>query len=197
MCPTEDIKDRFNNRFVPREENKMTVFHSNETGDCCGGVPLDYSQMTSEQQEKFKEELNKLLPLRKEERVMYPVDFENTTEGGIKNDSGKERWDLFPWDAAREITKVLTKGAQKYSGRNWEKGMSYSRVYAALQRHLTSWYQLREENDPEWGLSHLAHAGCCVVFLLALRMRVLAGGKVDRFDDRPTFTEEGLIKIAE
>ena len=62
--------------------------------------------------------------------------------------------------------------------RNWEKGMDWSRVYGALLRHLFSWWR-GYDKDPETGLSHLAHAGCCVLFLLAYTLRNV--GK----DDRP------------
>lgn len=105
---------------------------------------------------------------------------------GIKNDQGKERWNLMPFDALREIAKVFTKGANKYSDRNWEKGLDYSRPYSALQRHLAAWWEDREENDSEWGLSHLAHAGCCLLMLLAYQIRNRNKDK-SKFDDRPIY----------
>lgn len=101
-------------------------------------------------------------------------------EQGAKFDSGKPRFGLLPTDALREVAKVLTFGAQKYAPRNWEKGIAYERVYSALQRHLSAWWE-REETDPETGINHLAHAGCCVLFLLAYALR-----DVRQFDDRPT-----------
>lgn len=99
--------------------------------------------------------------------------------GGTKKDAGKDRWELLPTDAVREVVKILTFGAVKYDARNWEKGISYGRVYAATQRHLTSWWE-GEDADPESGRSHLAHAATNVVFLLAFVLR----GK-DSYDDRP------------
>ena len=38
---------------------------------------------------------------------------------------------------------------------------------------------LQKENDPETKLSHLAHAGCCVMFLLTYTLL-----KKTKFDDR-------------
>lgn len=99
---------------------------------------------------------------------------------GIKNDQNKDRWDLLPYDAIEQIVKVFTHGATRYSDRNWEHGISYSRLFAALQRHLTAFYQHHEDNDPEWNLSHLAHAGCCLTMLLAEHLRGMK-----QFDDRP------------
>jgi hypothetical protein len=89
---------------------------------------------------------------------------------GRKDDTGKDPWELLPWDALREVVKVLAFGANKYEERNWEKGMAYGRLYGAALRHLTSWWE-GEEADHETGLSHLAHACCCVLFLLAFELR--------------------------
>ncbi len=97
---------------------------------------------------------------------------------GIKHDGGKARWDLIPWDGLEEIVNVMTSGAEKYGDRNWEKGLTYSRVWAASIRHLWKWFH-GENKDSETGLSHLAHAGCCILFLLAYERR--GHGE----DDRP------------
>ncbi|RBP03782.1 hypothetical protein DFR50_14230 [Roseiarcus fermentans] len=89
---------------------------------------------------------------------------------GRKDDSGKDPWHLLPFDAVRAIVKVLAHGAKKYEPRNWERGMDWERPYAACLRHLTAWWD-REEGDPETGFSHLWHAGCCIVFLIAFELR--------------------------
>lgn len=89
---------------------------------------------------------------------------------GRKYDSEKIRWDLMPSDAMQEIAKVLTHGATKYGDRNWEKGMAWRRPFAALMRHSWAWWR-GEDCDQETGLNHLAHAGCCVLFLLAYHLR--------------------------
>ena len=83
----------------------------------------------------------------------------------MKYDGEKVRLDLLPVQPIIEIGKVLTYGAKKYSERNWEKGLAWSRCYAASLRHLLAW-QSGETNDPETGLSHLAHAACEILFLL-------------------------------
>jgi len=97
---------------------------------------------------------------------------------GIKYDQYKPRWDLLPYDALQEIAKVMTYGAIKYEPRNWEKGMSWSRVFASMQRHLSSWFH-GNDVDYESGMSHLAHAACCVMYLLAFECRE------NGIDDRP------------
>jgi len=98
--------------------------------------------------------------------------------GAQKFDGNKLPWHLLPTDAIRCIVSVLAFGASKYAARNWELGMDWSRPYAALLRHLTSWWE-GEKADPETGYSHLWHAGCCILFLIAYELRGI--GK----DDRP------------
>lgn len=98
---------------------------------------------------------------------------------GIKFDEGKVRWDLLPFDAIKAIAYILMFGAEKYGERNWEEGMHWSRPYSALMRHMTAWWQ-GEAVDPETGYSHLYHAGCNILFLIAYELR----GKGQ--DDRPS-----------
>lgn len=108
--------------------------------------------------------------------------------GGVKFDEGKCRIDLFPGDALIAISWVLTFGAQKYSERNWEKGMKWSRPFGALMRHMWAWWQgktatktnfLFGDLDDETEMSHLWHAGCCIVFLICYEARAVGE------DDRP------------
>ena len=98
--------------------------------------------------------------------------------GGRKHDDDKLRYDLVPWDAMDEVTAVLTFGAIKYADRNWERGMNWGRLIGAAFRHVTKW-AMGEKLDPETGKSHLAHAICCLLFLLAYEIRGIG------HDDRP------------
>ncbi len=87
--------------------------------------------------------------------------------GGVKYDAGKLRWDLLPMSAVEKIVAVMTFGAAKYGPNNWQALDDFeSRYFAALERHLVAWRR-GERIDPESGLPHLAHAGCCLVFLLS------------------------------
>lgn len=98
-----------------------------------------------------------------------------------KFDSGKVRFSLLPWDAVTEVARVFTFGAEKYDARNWEKGLTYSRIYDATQRHLTSWFQQRQTLDPDGtGLRQLGQAAFGCLALLAFELR----GRTD-LDDRP------------
>ena len=85
-----------------------------------------------------------------------------------KHDSGKPDWSLLPWDAVEEIVKVLQFGAGKYSPWNWAEngGFKFRRLFSSSMRHMIAWFWKREDLDPETGISHLAHLGCNVLFLL-------------------------------
>jgi hypothetical protein len=72
--------------------------------------------------------------------------------------------------------KILEYGARKYSERNWEEGISYSRVFRAAMDH----YVRRGDNDAETGYPHRWHFLCCYMFLAAYTARGL-----HQFDDRP------------
>ncbi len=83
-----------------------------------------------------------------------------------KSDNGKRMWDLLPFSSVGKIVDVLGFGAKKYGPRTWQKVPEpKDRYFAAAMRHLVAW-QCGEKNDPESGLHHLAHAGCCILFLL-------------------------------
>ena len=90
---------------------------------------------------------------------------------GVKFDDGKLRYDLLPICGIREIIRVLMHGAKKYDDNNWHKVASQpegkARYYNACKRHIDDWWE-GEENDKESGLHHLAHAACCLLFLLWL-----------------------------
>ena len=83
----------------------------------------------------------------------------------IKHDIGKPPMSLLSTTALVEIANVLEFGKNKYAAHNWRKGFHWSRLIDAAMRHLTA-FNAGEDKDPESGLSHLAHLGCCVMFLL-------------------------------
>lgn len=90
---------------------------------------------------------------------------------GGKADAGKRPWHLVPWNALGQIVEVLDYGAKKYAPGNWRNVPdAKARYFSATMRHLTAWMD-GQQLDPESGLHHLAHAGCCVLFMLALDER--------------------------
>lgn len=101
-----------------------------------------------------------------------------TLTEGVKEDGGKPRWDLMPSQATEEIAEVFTFGAEKYAAHNFRKGLAFSRLFAACQRHLWAWVR-GEENDPETGLSHLSRAVCNLLMIRDLQIH-----RGDQDDDR-------------
>jgi hypothetical protein len=113
---------------------------------------------------------------------MEAPDF-NSSEA-VKHDNGKNRLELLAPEFVEGVGSVLTFGADKYTPGNWAKGMKWSRPFGAALRHLWAWAR-GEKSDQETGLSHLYHAGCCIMFLAAYEARNVGT------DDRK---EIGLIR---
>ena len=89
----------------------------------------------------------------------------STQPTGVKHDQEKPDMSLLSPIAMVKIAEVMSYGKKKYSAHNWRGGFILSRPAAAALRHLFAWLG-GEDKDPETGLSHLAHASCCLMFLL-------------------------------
>ena len=89
----------------------------------------------------------------------------------MKFDNGKSPIALVPPEVITEIADVLAFGANKYGPNNWRDDgycTEWSRTYSSLQRHLNAFWS-GEDNDPESGLSHLAHAMTQLAILMVHR----------------------------
>lgn len=86
---------------------------------------------------------------------------------GMKYDCDKPDMSLLSPVALTELAKVLSFGKAKYAAHNWRGGISTSRLLAATLRHVLA-YLGGENKDPETGLSHIAHAMCCCMFIIEL-----------------------------
>lgn len=114
---------------------------------------------------------------------------ESTQHKGLRFNSGKLRYDLEHAWAREQMVQVLTKGAEKYAPRNWERGMAWSNVIASLERHLAA-IKSGEDYDKETGLLHAAHVACNAHFLTAY-YKIYPQG-----DDRPhTYLERPKIGL--
>ena len=85
--------------------------------------------------------------------------------GALKFDDNKLPVNLLSTEALLQTAAVLKFGADKYAEHNWRAGFAWSRPLAAAMRHIMA-FNDGEDKDPESGLSHLAHAMCCIMFLL-------------------------------
>ena len=100
----------------------------------------------------------------RQEKVVEPTHYPE----GRKLDAGKLQYGLLPVEALKDTVDVLTFGAAKYAPNNWKYVEdAQTRYFDAAQRHLWA-YKAGEVNDPESGKPHLAHAICCLMFILDL-----------------------------
>ena len=98
---------------------------------------------------------------------------------GYKHDGGKVPLHLLSTVALNKTAEVMAFGAKKYGTDAWRAGMDWSRLIGAALRHITA-FNGGEDVDPESGLSHMAHAACCVMFLLEYEDTFPEGD--DRYD---------------
>jgi hypothetical protein len=64
---------------------------------------------------------------------------------------------LIPPQGILRVAGIYTYGKKKYAAHNWRKGIPYSELLDATLRHIYA-YLDGEDNDPESGHPHLAHA---------------------------------------
>src|SRR3990167_4743776 len=108
---------------------------------------------------------------------------DGTGQLGIKADAEKPRMELLSGLWLIDVAKVLTFGAEKYDSHNWRKGLVIGRCLGAALRHITA-DLMGEDNDPETGLPHLAHASCELMF--ASELRKTHPHLDDRWNARPS-----------
>lgn len=101
---------------------------------------------------------------------------------GRKDDTGKLRFDLLPVQALEEVVRVYTLGAAKYADRNWEQGLAFGRVFAALMRHAWKWWRGQTHDEVD-GQHHLSSVAWCALALLQYDLDKERYGK---FDNRPS-----------
>lgn len=112
--------------------------------------------------------------------VKQGIEHSKKLDEAVKDDDDKPRYDLLPPNALSELVAVYTMGAKKYAPRNWEKGLRWGRVFAALMRHAWAWWS-GESRDHESGLNHMAHVAWCALALAEYNMSPKNVGE----DDRP------------
>lgn len=78
--------------------------------------------------------------------------------GGLRSDEGKPRYDLIPPEFMDALAIHYAQGSKKYSERNWERGMPWSKCFGPLMRHAWAW--MRGETfdaDPKLPDYHAHH----------------------------------------
>lgn len=113
---------------------------------------------------------------------------------GRKDDAGKIRMDLVPPDGIEVLALVLSYGVAEYGARNWERGMSWCRVFAAVQRHLWAWAR-GEVCDKKTGYSHAWLALAGIMFLVVYELRSIGTDDRAKIPKSPLF-EKALEDLA-
>lgn len=103
-----------------------------------------------------------------------------TSSSGGQKGSKPAIFEAFPAGALMSIAEVYGFGAAKYDDvHNFRKGYDWSLSWSAMQRHLWAFWG-GEDNDPESGLPHMAHAAWHCMTLLSFMT------EHPDFDDRVT-----------
>jgi hypothetical protein len=88
------------------------------------------------------------------------------TMEGRKDDSEKlARFDLIPPRPLWMLAELYGLGAKKYSDRNWENGIAYCRIFAAMMRHAWAWFR-GEKYATDDGQHHLTSVVWCAMALI-------------------------------
>ena len=103
----------------------------------------------------------------------------NKHEEAEKHEEGKLQHHLMPREGYEEVLRALAFGADKYEPHGWAKGTKWSKYFDAALRHSWDWWW-GETHDPESGLHPLAHAVCCLLFLIVYDKKKI--GTDDRKD---------------
>jgi len=75
-------------------------------------------------------------------------------------------WSVFPRWVSLLVGRVMETGASKYGKFNYRDSAIAASTYEdAMERHAQLWFD-GEDNDPESGVSHLAHVIACATLLL-------------------------------
>jgi hypothetical protein len=90
------------------------------------------------------------------------------TTGGLKFDNGKPDLSIVPYAFLEQVARVLMFGEGKYGRENYRQGFVSHRLTSACLRHIFQWIWV-EENDPESGFCHLAHAAACLAMIFDCR----------------------------
>lgn len=98
---------------------------------------------------------------------------------GARANKGKISFALVPLHLLAGVARVFMGGKLKYAEWNWAKGMQWSVCVDCALRHITKWWWIGEDNDPETGEHHLDHA-ICNLLMLRHYLKAFPEG-----DDRP------------
>ena len=107
-------------------------------------------------------------------------------ETGAQRDmsEGKGRYDLISPIFTKRLAVVMEKGANKYSARNWEKGMPLSRFIDSAKRHIDQFLEGKRDED------HAAQAAFNLMGLIHTEEMIKRGILPAELNDLPDYKPE-------
>lgn len=92
---------------------------------------------------------------------------EEMETGAVRDtQTGKGRFDLISPHGLRRLAKHYEAGADKYTERNWEKGIFASRCFSSCVRHLFQWIAGERTEDhlaaAAWNIFAIMHYEECL-----------------------------------
>lgn len=116
---------------------------------------------------------------------------ESHSSGAVRDvRTGKGRYDLFSSIVLKRDAQLYERGAEKYSARNWEKGMPLSRYFDSGVRHAYNYLEgLRDED-------HLAAVRWNFGAIIHTEEMIKRGLMPKEYDDMPNYLSvDQRIKI--
>jgi len=112
---------------------------------------------------------------------------------GAVRDSGdnKIRPDEISPFATLRVAKRMLEGAKTYGEGNWQKGMSFKRTLASLERHVLAVKLGMKDED------HLAAIVCNANFLIHYEEMIKLGLLPEELNDLPDYTAHNVKKRKE
>jgi hypothetical protein len=111
--------------------------------------------------------------------------FQSFNTGAIRDTStDKMQLELISPYFEDRLGNWLTKGAQKYEARNWEKGIPISRCVASLKRHLNAFIKGKTDED------HEAAIACNIMFIIHYQEMMERNKMTKEIDDMPHYEDE-------
>jgi hypothetical protein len=105
-----------------------------------------------------------------------------SNEEARKDDQDKIRYTLLPPRALREVARIYTFGASHYGPWNWHRGLKYSRLLDAAQRHIEEFRLGEKFSEHTQGGKPIHHLASAIFSLLAILEFELEGRDGDLND---------------
>lgn len=114
------------------------------------------------------------VPSSKSEGVTWPAPVVTPTaqdypDGNPKSLQGAKKYSLryLPLSASVEVNRALEDGAKKYGPANWRaKGVATSVYIDAAQRHISLYFDCKQNNASDSGVHNLGHAMACLAIII-------------------------------